>query len=213
MTMHTDQSNSEIAAFFDRCAEKRLMYEFEPAEQLKLTRFLAAWDLRPGNRVMEPGCGSGRLTRVLAEAVGADGEVYANDLSPAMLALARERGLPAHVDLVCASATAIPRQDQWFDQIICLNVFPHFSDKAGVLREFFRVLKPAGCLWINHFSGRDELNHFHHGAAPEVSEHRLPCPHTMRRMAQEAGFEVVELVDQGEVYSFQAVKPSVTPAT
>jgi demethylmenaquinone methyltransferase/2-methoxy-6-polyprenyl-1,4-benzoquinol methylase len=206
MNMHADQDDHEIGAFFDRCARKRLMYEFEPDEQEKLKRFLEVWDVRPGQRILEPGCGNGRLTRVLAEATCPDGEVYATDLSPAMLALARERGLPAHVHLVCGSAVMIEREDQWFDRVICLNVFPHLSDKLGALKEFARVLKPDGSLWVNHFEGRDNLNRFHHEAAPEVSQHVLPCPHTMRRMAQEAGFEVVEFVDQGEVYSVKAVK-------
>jgi ubiquinone/menaquinone biosynthesis C-methylase UbiE len=205
--MHAAKDDHEISAYFDHCAREGLLYEFEPSEQAKLERFLAAWDIRLGQRILEPGCGTGRLTRVLAEATGPDGEVYANDLSPAMIQLAKERGLPPHVHLVCEPVSVIQRQDEWFDKVICLNVLPHITDKTGALKEFARVLKPDGRLWVNHFSGRDDLNHFHHHAAPEVSNHMLPCPHTMRRMAQEAGLEIIELRDQGEVYSLEAAKP------
>ncbi len=204
--MNTAEKDEEISAFFDRCAEQKLMYEFDSEEQDKLRLFLASWNVRPGQRVLEPGCGSGRLTQVLAEATAPDGEVYAGDLSPAMIHLAQERHMPSHVHLVCGPATSIERPDEWFDTVVCLNVFPHVMDKSGALREFARVLKASGNLWISHFSGRDELNRFHHHAASEVSNHMLPCPHTMRHMMQDAGFGIVELTDRTGVYSLHAVK-------
>src|SRR5690349_2041418 len=52
-------------------------------------------DLRPGQRVFDVGCGSGPTSLVLAERVGDDGEVIGADISPAMLAAARERAAEA----------------------------------------------------------------------------------------------------------------------
>ncbi|HOF41902.1 MAG TPA: class I SAM-dependent methyltransferase [Candidatus Hydrogenedentes bacterium] len=199
---HGDQG---IAEFFDHCARKRLMYEFEPVELETLQRFLEMWAIRPGMRVLEPGCGAGRLTAVLAEAVGPEGEVVAYDLSPEMVRLAEGRGLPAQVHLICGSASAIVNEPGGFDRVICLNVFPHFADQAAALRGFSRLLKPEGQLWINHFEGRESLNHFHHHAAPEVSDHTLPCPYTMRRLMEENGFELLDLVDQPDAYWAKAI--------
>lgn len=200
---HIDQG---IAEFFDRCAHKRLMYEFEPTERETLRHFLELWAIKPGMRVLEPGCGSGRLTAVLAEAVGPEGEVVACDLSPEMIRLAEGRGLPSQVCLICGSATTIERAAGICDRIICLNVFPHFMDKAAVLHEFARLLRPDGQLWINHFEGRESLNHFHHHAAPEVSDHMLPCPFTMRRLLDENGFTLLDLVDRADAYWAKAAK-------
>ncbi|MFC4852144.1 class I SAM-dependent methyltransferase [Actinophytocola glycyrrhizae] len=57
----------------------------EPGVQLAQTRFraglVAGWDLRPGDRVLEVGCGQGDMTAVLAEAVGERGHVTAVDLA------------------------------------------------------------------------------------------------------------------------------------
>lgn len=204
--MHVAQDDQAIAAFFDECARKQLMYTFDTLEQARLERFLAQWDIRSGQRILEPGCGAGRLTQVLASATGPGGEVYANDLSPAMIQLARERALPSHVHFSCESVLHLECEDGRFDRIICLNVFPHFGDKAGVLCELARVLKPDGRLWVNHFKSRDELNQFHQQAAPELDGHVLPCRHAMCRLFADAGLDVEEILDGADGYSLEAVK-------
>lgn len=190
----------QLGRFFDRCARKGLMDAFLPEEQTKLRYFLRRWRLRPGDRVLEPGCGAGRLTEILAEAVGPDGEVYACDLSGEMLRRAAERGLRTPVYFIRGSAAKIERCDAYFDVIICLNVFPHFTNPAPVLQEFARVLKPAGRLYIAHFEGRRKINHFHRHAAPEVADHLLPAARDMRRLMARASFEVTELTDRSDMY-------------
>ena len=75
-----------------------------------------------------------------------------------------------------------------------------------MLREFARLLKADGQLWINHFEGRESLNHFHHHAASEVADHMLPCPYTMRRLMEENGFELQDLVDRADAYWATAVR-------
>jgi ubiquinone/menaquinone biosynthesis C-methylase UbiE len=200
------KADHEISEFFDRCAHKRLMYEFTEGEAQTLRRFMALWNLQPGERVLEPGCGSGRLTAILAEAVGEQGELLACDLSPEMIQLARERGLPSQVHLLTQSASSIPRADGWFNHVICLNVFPHFMEKEAILQEFARLLRVGGQLWIHHFEGRERLNHFHHHAAPEVSGHMLPCPRMMRKLIESAGLELAELIDETDAYRVRAIK-------
>jgi demethylmenaquinone methyltransferase/2-methoxy-6-polyprenyl-1,4-benzoquinol methylase len=203
---HAAQDDRQLAEFFDRCARQRLMYEFEPVECEMLRQFMERWAIRPGMRVLEPGCGAGRLTAVLAEAVGSEGKVVACDLSPEMIRLVRERQLPRQAVLLNRSVAEISDAAGWFDRVICLNVFPHFLDQAGMLRVFARLLQPAGQLWINHFEGRDSLNHFHHHAAPEVERHQLPCPHTLRGLLEATGFELLELEDRADAYGVKAVK-------
>ena len=77
--------NRELADYFDRCAADGVMSAFTPEEEPKIERLLAMWNLKPGDRVVEPGCGSGRLTEHLARAVGNNGHVLAVDISRGMI--------------------------------------------------------------------------------------------------------------------------------
>jgi demethylmenaquinone methyltransferase/2-methoxy-6-polyprenyl-1,4-benzoquinol methylase len=199
------QTESEIAVFFDRVADQQLMVDFPEDERVKLEYFFSLWRLQPGERVLEPGSGSGRLTACLARAVGPQGEVYACDLSPKMLAIARNRRLPPQAHVVCESVMNIQRPEDWFDVVVCLNVFPHFADPSPVLREFARLLKPGGRLWVNHFEGSESLNRFHRDAAPEVSDHALPPGTEMRRLVEGAGFRIERFGDCAEHYILGAV--------
>jgi ubiquinone/menaquinone biosynthesis C-methylase UbiE len=197
----TDQA---ITDYFDRCAEKRLMTDFTDEERARLDAFLALWAIQSGERVLEPGCGSGRLTEALARAVGPQGEVHACDLSEKMLDLARARRLPKQARFVRQSVLELQRPDCWFDVVVCLNVFPHFAEPERTLRRFARALRPDGRLWVNHFQGRARLNRFHREAGPEVSRHALPGARDMKRLMNGAGFRVVHFIDSDERYELGA---------
>ena len=201
------RDSGALAAYFDRCAGEGAMSGFAPEEEPEVERLLALWDLKPGERVVEPGCGTGRLTERLARAVGPEGHVLAFDISRGMLARAAGRGLPGHVTLAVADALAIPADDAGFDAAICFQVFPHFADPARALSELARVLAPDGRLWVNHLRGREELNEFHRTVAHEVSGHELPDEAAMRRLVSTAGFDVRLVEDGAGGYSLLAVRP------
>jgi ubiquinone/menaquinone biosynthesis C-methylase UbiE len=124
-----------------------------------------------------------------------------------MIRCAKARGLPPQAEFAVQSLNRLPEPDSVFDHVICLNVFPHFSNHPHALAQIARVLKPGGHLWINHFEGRDGLNKFHHEAAPEVAEHMLPDGVSMRGLMAGAGLELTELRDGPDVYMLHAVKP------
>jgi SAM-dependent methyltransferase len=137
------KDNAALAAYFDRCAAEGAMAGFSTEEEARIERLLALWNLRPGERVVEPGCGAGRLTERLARAVGPEGHVLAFDISRGMIERAQERGLPAQVTLAVADVAGIPAADASFDVAICFNAFPHFADPAKALSELARVLVPG----------------------------------------------------------------------
>lgn len=87
--------------------------------------------------VLEVGCGTGlileRLARVARRAVGID-------LSPGMLAKARERGLEARE----GSATDLPFDDASFDVTCSFKVLAHVPDIRRALAEMARVTRPGG---------------------------------------------------------------------
>ncbi len=92
-----------------------------------------------GRRVLDLGCGKGRFARAMA-ARGAS--VVGLDLSPAMVAAARESGL----DCLVGSARRLPFADASFDAAIAVEVFEHLPAGAidAACGEVRRVLRPGG---------------------------------------------------------------------
>ena len=86
---------SVAAKTFNRLAANTRWHAFTPAEERIVEEFARRWQIRAGDRVLEPGCGAGRLTEKLAAWVGPAGRVLAYDESPSFLHHARQRGLPA----------------------------------------------------------------------------------------------------------------------
>jgi ubiquinone/menaquinone biosynthesis C-methylase UbiE len=109
-------------------------------------------DLR-GRRVLDLGCGTGRLAVALAERGIA--QVWGVDASPEMLAVARGK-LPASVGLRQGRAEDLPFRDGWFDRAAMWLVV-HLVDRPAAFREVARVLVPHGRLAVVSFA----TEHFH----------------------------------------------------
>jgi ubiquinone/menaquinone biosynthesis C-methylase UbiE len=202
----TDDREMQLAAYFDDCARDGELAEFDAEETRRLDVFFELWRIEAGDRILEAGCGTGRLTRLLAEATFPEGRVLAMDISPEMVDQARARDLPEHVTFLQGSVLAVPSDDGSFDKVLCLNVFPHFSDRGAALREFARVTRDGGDLWINHFASREAINEFHHGCDPSVRDHLIPPDDEVRALVEGAGFEVVSHDDDDPGYRLHAVR-------
>jgi SAM-dependent methyltransferase len=112
---------------------------------------LAALELRPGERVIDIGCGPGYLANEMAAAVGQDGFVLGVDPSPSMLAIAGRRDKvrgAARVKLEQGSANDLPSPDDSFDAAVSTQVYEYVEDMEGALAEVRRTLKPRGRLAI-----------------------------------------------------------------
>lgn len=100
-----------------------------------------------GAELLEVGCGTGlildRLRPLCHRAVGVD-------LSPGMLALARERGL----EVVQGDATALPFEDGSFDVVVSFKVLPHVEDLRTALSEAARVTRPGGRAFLEIYNRR-----------------------------------------------------------
>ena len=185
------------ARFFDKCAEEEIFDEFEPGEEEVARQLIAGMHLRPDWIIAEPGCGSGRITRLLCEAIGVDGKIYACDFSRGMVASCKRQDFPAQVVISPSPADSLPIADGECDTVVCFNVFPHFEDKQAVLKEFQRVLKPGGKLFIAHSCSRDQVNKIHSSAhSSAIRHHIVPDEEEFRIILDKTGF-IVEEVKKG----------------
>jgi GMP synthase-like glutamine amidotransferase/SAM-dependent methyltransferase len=122
-------------------------------------RYAAAVDrmeLRPGHRVLDLGCGTGRALPALRAQVGDTGLVLGIDLTPAMLTAALREGRDKDGYLLLADACRLPLPTATLDAIFSAGLVNHVPDPATALREWARVTAPDGTLLLFHPSGRAE---------------------------------------------------------
>ncbi|WP_405019070.1 methyltransferase domain-containing protein [Kitasatospora sp. NBC_00070] len=106
-------------------------------------------ELRPGQALLDVGCGPGTITADLAELVGPTGRVVAVDRSAEVLAQAAEhvagRGI-GNVTFAAADAYRLPYADGEFDVVHAHQVLQHVADPVALLRELRRVTAPDGVV-------------------------------------------------------------------
>ncbi|MCL4264164.1 MAG: methyltransferase domain-containing protein [Anaerolineae bacterium] len=120
----------------------------DPQQRAMLQTYLTDAALPQGARVLEVGCGTGAVTRVLATWPGV-GETVGVDPSPVFLARARELagGLTA-ISFEEADGRSLPFASSTFDAVVFHTTLCHVPDPAGMLHQAVRVLRLGGCLVI-----------------------------------------------------------------
>ena len=137
-----------------------------------------------GRRVLDVGCGTGR---VAAELAGRGCRVWGVDPEPAMVAQAAAAGGGA---FRVAAAERLPFRDGWFERAL-LRLVVHLVDRPRALPELARVLSPEGRLVLatfapEHFEGSWLAPYF--PSLPAVDRARFPAPAALARELARAGF-------------------------
>jgi len=105
-------------------------------------------DPRPGEQILEVGCGSGVLCRLVAPHLQPDGHIIGLDVSAHFLNEARRfalnKNLERQITFECGTGEALPYPDAKFDKALAARLLLHARDPDAVVQEMARVLKPGG---------------------------------------------------------------------
>jgi SAM-dependent methyltransferase len=143
-------------------------------------------DLR-GRRVLDVGCGTGRLAAALADEARA--RVWGIDASGEMVAVARET-VPAGVGVRRGDAERLPFRDGWFDRVV-MSLVIHLLDRPSALAEARRVVPDDGRIAISTFHPAHFESYWLNPYFPSIraiDEVRFPTPEALRLELAEAGF-------------------------
>jgi ubiquinone/menaquinone biosynthesis C-methylase UbiE len=103
---------------------------------------------------LELACGTGRVTRHLRDVIPSNAKLIASDISPDMLAVAKEKLASLDIDWRVINAQGLPFDDNSIDLVVCSFGYMLVPDKSKAYAEAYRILRPGGMLL---FSTWDKL--------------------------------------------------------
>lgn len=162
--------------------------------------------MKPGERVLDLGTGSGVLLPHLLRRVGGKGRVLAVDFSWNMIREAAKTAERQNLLLLNASVEALPVKSQTVDCITCLDTFAHVDGQREALSEMSRVLKRGGRLHLVHSLGRTQLADRHREVGGVVRHDVLPPDSSMKSMMEKAGLKDIRIIDCPDLYLASAKK-------
>lgn len=162
------------------------------------SRLVALSGAKPGDRAVDVGCGTGYLTRMLAEAVTPGGVVVGIDPSPSVIGYAERVTTNGACAYQLGIAEELELPDASTDVVVSSLMIHHLPQRlrARAFEEMFRVLRPGGGLLVADFrppTGRLGRRLVGLAAGPAMRDNPV---HLLESLAGGAGF-VVE--DSGDV--------------
>jgi trans-aconitate methyltransferase len=150
-----------VTAFYDRFVGRQTRVGINRRHEAILA-WLLRFGMRPGDRVLEVGCGAGTLTQLLAEALP-EGSVFGFDLSPKSIEAARERLASfGNVEVVAGDVLEADAGEEPYDVVVLPDVIEHIPIEMhdALFGRIASWVKPEGFVLV-HYPNPHHLEWFH----------------------------------------------------
>lgn len=193
-------NNYDKIEFFNSIAER--WDNSIDIEELKkrLREKLRLFGIKPDDKVVDIGCGTGNLTSVILEFLSEYGDIYAVDNAEKMLLMAKCKIGNKSVKWFNCSAEQMDLSDNWADHIFCYSVWPHFDKPENVIKEIRRILKRGGRLYIWHTISRNCVNKIHKSVSKVTRSDILIPARDLASFLKSYGFLPVHIRDDETEY-------------
>jgi SAM-dependent methyltransferase len=178
--------------------------------------------VQPGQRVLDVACGTGAVTRLLADRVGRTGRVVGLDFNAGMLAAARAAVGNSTIEWMEGNAMGMALPDAAFDAVACQQGLQFFPDKSAALKEMRRVLTPGGRLALSVWRSVEQAPGFRvleEALARRIGPEKAILPpfslgdgQALRVLASNAGFREVRVRAEVKLTRFPSVEAFVRSA-
>jgi len=144
----SSQADQKLQQEFNQWAAAGRGDEMEDHHSDITEQTLALMDLKPADRILDLGCGTGWASRRMAR-IATQGEVVGLDVADEMLRRGEQTSAGmANVRYVWGSAEKIPAKDNYFTKVLSVESFYYYADQGKALDELRRVMAPGGSLFI-----------------------------------------------------------------
>jgi ubiquinone/menaquinone biosynthesis C-methylase UbiE len=198
--------------FFNERAENWLDMWYKDEKSGRYSKYDEAFDrlfelaaLRPGDAVLDLGCGSGVLVPYILDRIGPQGRLQEVDYAAKMIEVNRRLHDDPRVTFTVAGVDTMDMPAAGFDVTFCFSCFPHFQRKAESLKAIHQALQPGGKVIVAHFDSSADIN-AHHRKHACVMHDQLPAAPAMRKLLVDAGFTVEHFIDESGFYYVSASK-------
>jgi SAM-dependent methyltransferase len=169
-------------------------------------RAIGALGLRPGDIVLDIGCGAGQTLLQLADRVGTQGQVIGVDVTPLLLEIAKRRTEPLRqVRVIQADAQSLDLPSESADAVFSRFGVMTFNDPVAAFTNFRRILRPSGrlafCCWRS--LKENELDHLPLSASGvqsivDESPFSFADPEHIGRTLEASGFRDITIQSHDE---------------
>jgi ubiquinone/menaquinone biosynthesis C-methylase UbiE len=123
-------------------------------KRLQARDIMTALDIRPGERVLDFGCGSGYFTIEMAKLAG---KAYGIDVNSHIRSIVIPPALQGRLEYIVGEGQRLPFPDGHFERVLASEVLQTIADPADFLTEIKRVLKPGGRLVVVNGAGHPAI--------------------------------------------------------